>query len=174
MLVYINVFFLRILNKGRILLIDVVFGVCIVALVFAGILARDVLSKDQGSEKMQEVSNAIREGANAFFKRQYKTIGILFLALTVLIFVGYSMLGKQELGTLTAVSFIFGAISSSLAGFIGMWIAIRANIRTASGAKRSMNDALTIAFRGGAVSGILIITMSILGIVILYSCSTSN
>ena len=172
MLVYINVFFLRILNKGRILLIDVVFGVCIVALVFAGILARDVLSKDQGSEKMQEVSNAIREGANAFFKRQYKTIGILFLALTVLIFVGYSMLGKQELGTLTAVSFIFGAISSSLAGFIGMWIAIRANIRTASGAKRSMNDALTIAFRGGAVSGILIITMSILGIVILYSILT--
>ena len=87
-------------------MIEIVFGVCILALAFAAFLAWDVLRKDEGSEKMQEVSNAIRQGANAFFKRQYTTIAVLFVALSIVIFLVYSLLGEQDLGVLTSVSFI--------------------------------------------------------------------
>ncbi len=150
-------------------LLQVVLAISVIALGFAAYLAWFVLKQDQGTPKMREISDAIREGANAFLKRQYTTISILAIVLAALIFGIYSFAGKIDTGILTSVSFIFGAFSSGLAGFIGMWVAIRANIRTASGARRGMNDALVIALRGGAVSGIIIVAMSLLGISLLYT-----
>ena len=134
----------------------------------AGALARWVLSKDTGTEKMREISDAIAEGAHAFIKRQYLTIGLLSLALAVIIYAAYFFIGKQELGTQTSIAFIFGAFSSGLAGIIGMWISVRANIRVASASTRSMREALRISLWGGAVSAITIVAMSLLGISLIY------
>ena len=148
---------------------EVVFAICILSIAFALFLAWRLLKKDQGTEKMQAISTAIREGANAFMKRQYTTIAALSIVLALLIFGVYFYIGEEKIGTLTSASFLFGAFSSGLAGFIGMWTAIRANIRTASAARRSMNEALVTALRGGAVSGIIIVSMSLLGIATLYT-----
>ena len=150
------------------LLIPAVLGVSIGALLVAFIVARWVLGHDTGTAKMREISDAIAEGANAFIKRQYMTIGLMSLALAVIIFLAYFFLGKTELGIQTSVAFIFGAVSSGLAGIIGMWISIRANIRTASASTRSMKEALRISLRAGAVSAITIVAMSLLGVTLIY------
>ena len=149
-------------------LILLVLGISVFALLVAGALARWVLSKDTGTEKMREISDAIAEGAHAFIKRQYLTIGLLSLALAVIIYAAYFFIGKQELGTQTSIAFIFGAFSSGLAGIIGMWISVRANIRAASASTRSMREALRISLWGGAVSAITIVAMSLLGISLIY------
>ena len=149
-------------------LILLVLGISVFALLVAGALARWVLSKDTGTEKMREISDAIAEGGHAFIKRQYLTIGLLSLALAVIIYAAYFFIGKQELGTQTSIAFIFGAFSSGLAGIIGMWISVRANIRVASASTRSMREALRISLWGGAVSAITIVAMSLLGISLIY------
>ena len=149
-------------------MLGLVFLISVVALVFAGYLTNYVLKKDKGSEAMQEVANAIKVGAEAFLKRQYTTIAKLSVVLAVILFIVYWFLGKPSLGWQTSVSFLFGAFSSGFAGIIGMWIAIRANIRTASAAKRSLNEAMVTALRAGAVSGITIVSISLLGISLLY------
>ena len=92
-------------------MILLVLGISVFALLVAGALARWVLSKDTGTEKMREISDAIAEGAHAFIKRQYLTIGLLSLALAVIIYAAYFFIGKQELGTQTSIAFIFGAFS---------------------------------------------------------------
>ncbi len=150
------------------LLIPAVLGVSIGALLVAFITAKWVLRHDTGTAKMREISDAIAQGANAFIKRQYMTIGLLSLALAAIIFLAYFFLGKYELGIQTSVAFIFGAVSSGLAGIIGMWISVRANIRTASASTRSMREALRISLRAGAVSAITIVAMSLLGVTLIY------
>ncbi len=149
-------------------LLSIVLGISFLSLLVAFILARWVLGKEVGNPKMVEISDAIKEGANAFIKRQYVTIAILSLALAVIIFVSYYFLGKEELGIQTSVAFLFGAISSGLAGIIGMWISIRANIRTAAAATKSMRNALRISLRAGAVSAITIVAMSLIGVTLIY------
>jgi len=150
-------------------LLSIVIVISLLALLFAGYLTRQILSKETGTAAMQEVSNAIKIGAEAFLKRQYTTIAIMSVALSIVIYAAYAFFGKNpELGWRTAVSFIFGAVSSGLAGIVGMWVSIRANIRTASAARKSMNQAFVVAFRGGAVSGIVIVAMSLLGVGIIY------
>src|SRR3989338_266392 len=149
-------------------LLAIVIAISILALVFAAYLTRRVLSKDAGTMAMQEISNAIKIGAEAFIKRQYTTIAVLSIALAVIIFGIYAVLGKNELGWRTSVAFLFGAISSGLAGIVGMWVSIRTNVRTAAAAKKSMNDAFVTALRGGAVSGIVIVAMSLLGVSLVY------
>ncbi|MFH1225551.1 MAG: sodium-translocating pyrophosphatase [Candidatus Diapherotrites archaeon] len=149
-------------------LIIFVFAISILALIVSFILARWVLAKDTGTEKMRVISDAIAEGANAFIKRQYVTIALLTLAFAVLMFGAYFLIGLERLGLQTSVAFIFGALSSGLAGIIGMWISIRANIRTASASTRSMREALRIALRAGGVSAITIVAMSLLGITVIY------
>ncbi|MBI2101809.1 sodium-translocating pyrophosphatase [Candidatus Woesearchaeota archaeon] len=149
-------------------LLSIVIVISILALLFAGWLTRQVLKKDTGSEAMQEVSNAIKVGAEAFVKRQYTTIAILSVVLAVIIYAIYSFLGKTDLGWRTSVAFLFGAFSSGLAGIVGMWVSIRTNIRTASGAKKSLGEAFIIALRGGAVTGIVIVAMSLLGVSLIY------
>ncbi|MBI1970390.1 sodium-translocating pyrophosphatase [Candidatus Woesearchaeota archaeon] len=147
----------------------IVIIISLLALAFAGFLTKKVLAKDVGPASMQEVANAIKVGANAFVKRQYVTIAILTVVLAVLIFGVYLALGKFGLGWRTSVSFLFGAASSAFAGIFGMWVSVRANIRTAAAATKSMSEAFLVSFRSGAVSGIVIVALSLLGIGVIYS-----
>lgn len=149
-------------------LLSIVIAICLFALLLAGYLARQVLGKDSGSDAMQEVSNAIKVGAEAFIKRQYTVIGILSVVLAIIILAMYSFLGKYDLGWRTSVAFLFGAFSSGVAGIVGMAVSIRTNIRTASAAKRSLNEAFVTALRGGAVTGIILVAMSLLGVSLIY------
>ncbi len=161
-----------------------VVGVSLLSLVAALLFARWVLAKDTGTDAMRSISDAIKEGAEAFLSRQFRTIGIYSAALAVLIFVMYAFvrelnheevlqhLTKVGLAASTVVSFILGALCSAVAGYVGMWVSIRSNIRTASAARTSLNDALQIALRGGAVSGIFVVAMSLLGVGGLYMVLT--
>ena len=151
-----------------------VFGISILALIFAAYMAWDVLRRDQGTPKMQEISNAIREGANAFLKRQYRTIGILAVVVAILIFAIYAYLGKWEYASKTAIGFIIGAFCSALAGIIGMMISVRANIRTAAAARISTAEALKVAMRAGAVSGVIVVALSLIGVAGLFYLFGAN
>ena len=118
---------------------------------------------------MQKISNAIRSGAEAFLRRQNRTILLLSLALAVVIFVGYSSSsGGTTLAWRMTVAFVAGAICSTAAGFSGMWVSIRSNIRVASAARSSLNKALQIALRGGAVTGLSVVALSLLGVGLLF------
>src|SRR5574341_1700581 len=129
-----------------------------------------VLGNDMGTSAMQDISNAIKEGAEAFLKRQYSTIIMLSIVLAALIFILYWFAkGDQDMAWRTTVAFLFGAGCSALAGYIGMWISIRSNIRTASAVRSSLDRALKISLRGGAVSGITIVAMSLLGVGIIFT-----
>jgi K(+)-stimulated pyrophosphate-energized sodium pump len=108
------------------------------ALVVAGYLARYVLRQDSGASEMQAIADAIREGAEAFLRRQYRTIAIMTVSLAVVMFAGYGILRGWELSAKTTFAFILGAGCSALAGYIGMYISIRANVRTASAARTSL------------------------------------
>ncbi|MFA7685915.1 MAG: sodium-translocating pyrophosphatase [Candidatus Gracilibacteria bacterium] len=141
-----------------------IFAISLVGLLAAWALAHWVLKQDIGNKKMQEIADAIKEGAMAFLKRQYMTIGILSVVLTIVIFGAYYLSGDISYAWHTALSFILGAACSALAGFIGMYVSVKANLRTASAAQTSLNKALKIALRGGAVSGILVVALSLLGV----------
>jgi len=143
----------------------IVFGAGIVAVLFAFYLAWDVLRRDVGTKGMQEISGMIYEGAMAFLRRQYMTIGMLALVVAVAMgaVIG-SVEHSQDLGIRTGIAFIVGAACSALAGFIGMFISVKSNVRTASAAQRSLGEAITVSLRGGAVSGFLVVAMSLLGV----------
>jgi K(+)-stimulated pyrophosphate-energized sodium pump len=135
------------------------------SLVVAFFFARQVIGSDTGTPAMQQIAAAIKEGAEAFLKRQYKTIYALSLVAAVLIYALYLFLGKgQELALKTVISFLVGAICSGLAGFSGMFVSIRANLRAASAARTNLNKALQIALRGGAVTGLSVVALSLLGV----------
>jgi len=150
------------------MLILLAIGLIVVALGFSLYLTRQIMAKDSGTESMQEIAKAIRQGAEAFVKRQYTTIGIMSVILTIVIFVAYTAFGQKELGIKTAIAFILGAVSSAFAGIVGMYVSVRTNIRTAAAARRSLSEAFITAFRGGAISGIIIVSMSLLGVAIIY------
>ncbi|MDO9035394.1 MAG: sodium-translocating pyrophosphatase, partial [Methanoregula sp.] len=154
--------------------LEFIIGISILALILAVILARNVLSNDVGTVKMREVSDAIKVGAEAFIKRQYSTIAILAIVFAVVIFGVYYFTGQQGLATYTALAFIVGAFCSALAGVIGMSVAVRTNIRTAAAAQTSSGKALDISFRGGAVSGLIITAMSLLGVSLTYVALGAN
>jgi len=147
----------------------IVWIVSLLSIGFAIWLMKDVLRRPVGTPKMQEISELIRVGANAFMKRQYTTIAVMTILFAVIIFFVYRYLGQASLGWSTAIGFLFGAACSTLAGIIGMWMSVRANVRVAAGAQKSMNDALIPALRGGAVSGIFIVALSLLGIALLFT-----
>ena len=135
------------------------------ALVAALMLVRAVIASDTGTPEMRAISDAIREGAEAFLKRQYKTIGVIAFVLAVALFAGYHVSARTApYAGKTVISFLVGAICSALAGYTGMYCSIRANIRTASAARTSLNKALQMALRGGAVTGLVVVALSLLGV----------
>src|SRR6266480_247281 len=159
------------------MLIALVLGLSVLALVVAWGLRGYVLRQDTGTPEMRKISDAIQEGAEAFLRRQYRTIGLLSIAFGVLIYVLYAFFRKPHpdepaAGTLaltTTLSFLFGALCSGVAGIVGMYVAVRSNIRSASAARSSLNKALQIALRGGAVSGLFVVSMSLFGVGLLYT-----
>ena len=168
---------------GTTQLILLVIGFSLFGLAVAAYLARWVLRHDTGSEAMQRISNAIKEGAEAFLRRQNRTIVLLALVVAAALFAGYGLIRSHRpfdpvgsslaLASWITLSFVFGALCSVVAGYVGMWISIRSNIRTATAALTSLNDALRIALRGGAVSGLLVVAMSLLGVAGLYALVAS-
>ncbi|HEV2709698.1 MAG TPA: sodium-translocating pyrophosphatase [Edaphobacter sp.] len=156
-------------GDGGAICLWVTMGVGVLALVAAWMLARHVLGCDTGTPEMQSISNAIREGAEAFLRRQYKTIGAIAFILAILLFAGYHMSPRTApFAMKTVISFLVGAVCSGIAGYTGMYVSIRANIRTASAARGSLNKALQIALRGGAVTGLVVVALSLLGVGTLF------
>jgi K(+)-stimulated pyrophosphate-energized sodium pump len=141
----------------------------VLGLVFAVFLSRSVLAADAGTPEMQVISNAIREGAEAFMSRQYTTIAALAVVLAIALFVGYKFSDfTAPLAGKVVISFLIGAVCSGLSGYTGMFVSIRTNIRAASAARTSLGQALKIALHGGAVTGMVVISLSLLGVGILF------
>ena len=140
-------------------LLAIVMG--LVALAYAGYLSLRILKVHPGTERMQEIANAIKEGAMAYMKRQYKTIAYFAAGITVLL----AFLFTWQV----AAGFLLGAVVSGVSGFIGMSISVRANVRTAETAKKGLKDALDVAFKGGSVTGMAVVGLALLAISIFYS-----
>ena len=141
-----------------------------IAIVFALWLARDVLSQDRGTTAMQEVAGLIFEGAMAFLNRQYRTIAIFAVLAAIIIGALIGVLANDvEHGVKTSIAFLVGAFCSGLAGFIGMYIAVQANLRTAAAAQIGVKEAINVSLRGGAVSGFLVVALSLLGVLGIFA-----
>jgi K(+)-stimulated pyrophosphate-energized sodium pump len=158
--------------------LNLIFGASVIGLLFAVYLIRDVMRRDTGTQKMREISDAIKAGAEAFLRRQNRTIMYLAFALACIIYILYAFVrahnehdpaSASDLALWTTLSFILGAACSVAAGYMGMWVAIRSNIRTAAGATKDMNSALQPSLRGGAVSGFFVVAMSLLGVAGLFA-----
>jgi K(+)-stimulated pyrophosphate-energized sodium pump len=151
----------------------------LIAVLFALYLARDVLGRDAGTKEMQEVAGTIFEGAVAFIRRQYTTIGLLavvgafVIAAIITVFetkdVADTKVFGLDLGWRTGLAFLVGAACSMASGIIGMYISVKSNVRTAAAAQRSLVEAVQVAMRGGAVSGFLVVSLSLLGVYGIFS-----
>src|SRR4051794_3659583 len=151
----------------------------LIAVLFAIYLARDVLARDTGTQAMQDVAGTIYEGAVAFIRRQYTTIAVLAIVGAVIIGAVIAIVETPEvadvpsmaglpIGIMTGIAFLVGAACSMASGIIGMFVAVRANVRTASAARRSLVEAVQVAMRGGAVSGFLVVALSLLGVYLMF------
>lgn len=143
------------------LLFAIVSGV--VAIVYGLLLARLILKKSPGNARMQEIAKAIQEGAGAYLNKQYKTIGMI--AVVLFFIIGF----VEKLGWTMAFGFLVGAVFSALAGYIGMNVSVRANVRTTEAAKQGIKQALTLAFQGGTVTGLLVVGLALLGVTAFYA-----
>ncbi len=132
----------------------------LLAVVYGFVTSRQVLGSPAGNEKMQEIAAAIQEGAQAYLKRQYTTIAIVGVVVAVII--------AATLGKISATGFIIGAVLSGVAGFIGMNISVRSNVRTAAAAQNGLQAGLTLAFRAGAITGMLVAGLALLAIAVFY------
>jgi K(+)-stimulated pyrophosphate-energized sodium pump len=154
----------------------------VITIIFAIFLTRNVLKRPMGTPKMKKIGDIIFQGAWAFLKRQYSTIAMYSVVIAIIIGVLVGVLGGTEveglspldIGWRTAVAFLVGAFCSGLAGFIGMYIAVKSNVRCAAAAQKSLTEAVTVALRGGAVSGFLITALSLIGVTIIFFAYGGN
>ena len=156
----------------------------VITIIFAIYLVRNVMKRPTGTPKMKEIGDIIFQGAWAFLKRQYSTIAMFSVAIAIIIGVLVGVLGHTglekygysglDVGWRTGVAFLVGAFCSGLAGFIGMFIAVKSNVRCAAAAQRSLKEAVEVALRGGAVSGFLITTLSLIGVTVIFFAYGGN
>lgn len=157
-----------------------VFTVCIISFAISIYLTKWVLLKDEGPPEMVEISDAIRDGAEGFFRTQYGTISRMAILLALVILSIYlfrsttpqqesSGIGRSTSAFITVIAFLLGALCSGIAGYVGMWVSVRANVRVSSAARRSAREALQIAVRAGGFSALVVVGMAVLGVAILYA-----
>lgn len=157
-----------------------VFSVCIISFLFSIYLTKWVLAKDEGPPEMVQISDAIRDGAEGFFRTQYGTISKMAFLLALVILLIYlfrsttpqqesSGIGRSTTAFITVAAFLLGALCSGMAGYVGMWVSVRANVRVSSAARRSAREALQIAVRAGGFSALVVVGMAVIGVAILYS-----
>ena len=137
-----------------------------IAIVFGVLSTLWITKQPAGNERMQEIAGAIQEGAAAYMNRQYMTIAIVGVVLTIVLAFG--------IGMASAIGFVIGAVFSALAGYIGMYVSVRANVRTAQAATEGVNPALNVAFRGGAITGLLVVGLGLLGVAGYYYLLTKT
>ena len=133
----------------------------VVAIAYGLFISKLILKKPAGNARMQEIATAIQQGAKAYLNRQYKTIGVIAIVLFVILWV--------SLGFVTALGFAVGAFFSAIAGYVGMNVSVRANVRTAEAARKGLAEALKIAFDGGSVTGLLVVGLALLGVTGFYA-----
>ncbi|NLZ74570.1 sodium-translocating pyrophosphatase [Candidatus Falkowbacteria bacterium] len=134
-----------------------IIGCALVAIIYGGIVIASILRLPEGNDKMKEIAQAIQDGAKAFLNRQYKTVAIV--AIVLFLIIGFI----PSLGWTTAWAFIIGAALSALTGYIGMFVSVRANVRTAEAARGGLKKALNVAVKGGSVTGMLVVGLALLG-----------
>ena len=137
-------------------------GCGVLGVIYAVVTAMWVSKQDAGSAKMQEISNAVKEGAYAFLAREYKTVAMVAIVLVIII------AAIPSLGIWPAIGFIIGTVGSALAGFVGMWVTVRANVRTTQAAYKGLQAALGLAFKGGSVTGVMVVGLGIIGLASFY------
>ncbi|MGA7672025.1 MAG: sodium-translocating pyrophosphatase, partial [Nitrolancea sp.] len=132
-----------------------------VALIYGALLVRWVISQPNGNDRMQEIASAIQEGASAYMRRQYQLVAIVAVVVAIILAVA--------LDISTAIGFLIGASASATAGFVGMSVAVRSNIRTAEAARKGLGPALSVAFRGGSVTGLFVVGLGLLSVSVFYA-----
>lgn len=149
--------------------------VCGLGAILYGILTRQwILKLDAGTEKMQAIAGAIQEGAKAYMNRQYRTIAITAVVVTGLLYFLFSSLKGTDYAMFVAVGFLLGAFLSGLAGYVGMFVSVNANVRTAQAAQTSMSAAMDVAFKGGAITGLLVVGLALIGVTGFYFFAQSE